>query len=160
MYLSFKQMPAQARVWVYQADRPLTEAEKSVIQTQAEDFLQTWTAHQQTLKASYSIFYDRFLVIALDEDYQQASGCSIDASVHFLQKIEQELKLSLLDRSQVAFWEGEAIRTEKLAHLKQKIAEGVIQADTQVFVNTISNVEQLHNDWQKPARQTWLSRYF
>jgi tRNA U34 5-methylaminomethyl-2-thiouridine-forming methyltransferase MnmC len=160
MYVSFNQMPPIARVWIYQANRDFTASEKALVQTQTETFLNTWTAHQQTLKASYSIFYNRFLVIALDEDYNQASGCSIDASVHFLQKLEQELGLSLLDRSEVAYWVDDALKTEKLPNLKQKIKEGSIQANTPIFVNTVNNLADLNQNWQKPALNTWLSKYF
>jgi hypothetical protein len=160
MYVSFNQMPPIARVWIYQANRDFTASEKTLVQTQTEIFLNTWTAHQQTLKASYSIFYNRFLVIALDEDYNQASGCSIDASVHFLQKLEQELGLSLLDRSEVAFWVDDALKTEKLPNLKQKIKDGSIQANTPIFVNTVNNLADLNQNWQKPALNTWLNKYF
>jgi hypothetical protein len=160
MFVPFNQMPPVARIWIYQANRDFAETEKDAIQTKTEAFLNAWTAHQQTLKASYSIFYNRFLVIALDEDYNQASGCSIDASVHFLQKIEQEFDLSLLDRSQVAFWANDAIKTEKLPNLKQKIKDGIIQANTPIFVNTVNSLADLNQNWQKPALETWLNKYF
>ena len=64
--------------------------QKSVteITTTIHAFLTQWTAHGASLNAGVSIPYNRFIVIALDESQQEATGCSIDASVKIIQEIE------------------------------------------------------------------------
>ncbi len=162
MYIPFEEMPAQARVWIYQADRSLSPEDMATLQAKSKAFLEQWAAHQQALKASSAVFYERFLVIALDESFNAASGCSIDASVHFVKSLEQQLHLNFFDRTKVAFFnqEDKTVFTEDLKNLKQKIAEGIIRADTLVFNPLINDLGTLQKEWQKPAQSSWLARYF
>ena len=54
-------------------------------------FIEAWTAHGKDLQAGYKIVYKRFIVIALNQNLNNATGCSIDASVHFIQAIRKRL---------------------------------------------------------------------
>ena len=160
MYIPFEEMPAHARVWVYQANRTLTDAERTEIEQHLQRFVSQWTAHSQDLKASAKVFPDRFVVISVDENHHQASGCSIDASVHFVQELEKHYKLDLFVRTELAYVNGEEIKTTPVKSLKQHIIDGEIQADTQVFNNLVANVGELREKWQTEAKNSWLSRYF
>jgi hypothetical protein len=37
-----------------------------------------------SLVSSYQLKYNRFIILAVDQDVQSATGCSIDASVEFI----------------------------------------------------------------------------
>ena len=104
MFLPFEQLPPSARIWIYQANRPLTAAEQTEVQPTLHRFADEWTSHGRTLAASAVVLHDQFLVIGLDEGVADASGCSIDASVRFVQGVEQQLGLELLEKSKLAFW--------------------------------------------------------
>ncbi|HAS44757.1 MAG TPA: hypothetical protein DCS93_30035 [Microscillaceae bacterium] len=160
MYIPFDEMPAHARVWVYQADRTLTAAESNEMEQNLQRFVSQWTAHSKDLKASAKVFPDRFVVISVDENHHQASGCSIDASVHFVQELEKHYKLNLFVRTELAYLEGEIVKTAPVSKLKQQVAEGVIKADTQVFNNLVANMGELREKWQTEAQNSWLARYF
>lgn len=160
MFIEFDQMPPQSRVWIYQSNRPLTEEETTAVQQRLQAFIENWVAHQKSLKASGKVFYGRFLIISLDESHNAASGCSIDASVHFLRMLEQEFDLSLFERTNVAFLKDKDIQTETVHKLKEKIAEGTIHQDTLVFNNLVDNIQDLQSNWPQPAKDTWLARYF
>ena len=153
-------MPVSARVWVYQADRNFSESEKELIEKNTRQFIDGCAAHQQPLKGSSKVFYNRFLVIAVDESYNMASGCSIDASVHFLKELEQTIHVNLFNRSQVAFLQENNILTEEVKNLKQKIAEGLIKENTLIFNNLVANVGEFQQKWQQPAKESWMSRFF
>jgi hypothetical protein len=45
-------------------------------------FLENWAAHGTSLVSLISK-YNRFIILAVDQDVQSATGCSIDASVEF-----------------------------------------------------------------------------
>jgi hypothetical protein len=160
MYTPFEEMPDHARVWVYQADRTLTDAEKVEMEQHLRTFVDQWTVHSKDLKASAKVFPDRFVVLAVDENHNQASGCSIDASVRFVQELEKHYNLSLFVRTEVAYLEGETVKTASVKDMKQQVSEGVIKADTTVFNNLVANVGELNSQWKTPAESTWLSRYF
>jgi len=160
MYISFENMPPSSRIWIYQADRELNETEQEQISKELIAFLENWTAHQQTLKASSEIKYNRFIIIAVDESLNLASGCSIDKQVHFVQNLEQTYPVKLLDRSLIAFKSENQTFTVALPKISEAVKNGQITPDTLVFNNAITSLEALENGWLQPASTTWLQRYF
>ena len=160
MYVPFEELSPQARVWVYQSDRKLSEAEVSLVEEAAPAFLESWATHGKPLKASFQLFHAQFLVIGVDENQQAASGCSIDSSVSFIKALEKELEVSFMDRGKVAFVLDGQVYLEALPQLKSSIASGRITADTRTFNNMISSKQELEEKWLMPAKETWLKRYF
>ena len=160
MLIPFENMPDNARVWIYQADKKLTDTDKIHIKDHGKSFCEAWAAHGAPLKCSFKIFHDQFLIITVDESYNMASGCSIDASVHFVKQLENDLQISFFDRSKVAFVLNDEVFLEPLSKLKSKVEEGAIQADTITFNNLVSVKGELDKTWMVPAKSTWLGRYF
>ena len=89
MYVPFEEIPDHARVWIYQANRPLSDTETQQAQQWGRQFVEQWAAHGQGLRASVTVLHHHFLVIALDEQHHAASGCSIDSSVGFVRILEE-----------------------------------------------------------------------
>lgn len=160
MYIPFDKLSPQARVWIYQSDRKLNEADISLIEEAAPAFLEKWATHGKSLRSSYRIFHQQFLVLAVEEAVQAVSGCSIDSSVAFVRALEKELDVSFTDRSKVAFVLDGNVYLETLPALKSSIEQGKITADTQTFNNLVSNKQELEEKWLLPAGETWLKRYF
>lgn len=165
MYIPFEEMPEHARVWIYQASRPLSEAEEAYALQLGQVFSTKWAAHGKDLKSSVKICYHQFLVIAVDEAYNQASGCSIDASVGLVRELEQkfsttENSFSFLDRTKVAFLDQEKVLLESTKGLKEKIKEGQIKPDTLTFNNLVDSKMQFDKEWVIPAGTSWMARYF
>ena len=92
MLVDFKLLPNNARVWVFQASRKLSESEVEILKPRTEVFLSQWTAHGQNLEAGFEVRYNRFIVLGLNQDNASASGCSIDASVKFIQSLEKDFE--------------------------------------------------------------------
>ena len=84
MYTNFNTLPQNSRIWIYQADREFTRVEVDLLQENAIAFIEEWTRHGAALKGSFALKYNRFLILAVDESFANASGCSIDASVRFV----------------------------------------------------------------------------
>lgn len=160
MFVDFDTLPADARVWIYQANRTLTPEEQAEIHQFLADFLENWTAHQHVLRASAKILNDFFVIIALDEGYHAASGCSIDKQVHCIKQIEQKWGVSLLDHTQIAYLSGENIQLVHFKEIKKAIAANQLTPETLVFNKNIATIGELHNSWLLPAQNTWLKSYF
>lgn len=160
MYIPFRQLPPHARVWIYQASQPLAHAEVEALKPVLTQFVTEWTSHGQKLLASAEIFYNQFLVIANDEDINSPSGCSIDASVRFVKELEEKLSVSFFDRTQLAFLDKDKINVVPLKAVKQGISAGAITPQSLYFDNTASTAGQINTAWPKPAKESWLSRYF
>lgn len=160
MYVAFDQLPDDARVWIYQASRPLTESELIALLPGLARFAEEWTSHGRTLHASAQFLHQQFLVIGLDEEIAGASGCSIDASVRFVAQLEAQLSVELLEKSQLAFLQGGTVQLLKRGELKAAVADGTIGPDTFYFDNTVATKGELDSRWPRPASETWLARYF
>ncbi|GAB3230133.1 hypothetical protein GCM10027346_15640 [Hymenobacter seoulensis] len=160
MYVPFSQLPDSARLWIYQAERPLTEAEVTALQPALRQFATDWTSHGRTLAASAEIRHQQFLVIGLDEAVADASGCSIDASVRFVREVEQHLGVQLLEKAKLAFLINDEVKLLDRLELRAAVAAGTLLPETLYFDNTIGTVGQLRTACPAPASSTWLAKYF
>lgn len=160
MLSSFDEMPLDSRIWIYQADRIFTPAEKTIVEERIGSFINTWASHGKPLKASFQLFFDRFIIIAVDESYYSASGCSIDSSVEMIRILEKELDIQLLDRSNIAYKRNGEIVLSNIGNLKEDVRTGKIAPETVVFNNTITTLAELEEKWQMPASDTWIATYF
>ena len=160
MYVAFDQLPPEARVWIYQASRPLSGPEIVGVMPGLARFAEEWTSHGRTLLASGEFLHQQFLVIGLDEGVAGASGCSIDASVRFVAQLEQHLGVELLEKSRMAFLQTGTVQLLKRGELKAAVAAGTVGPATFYFDNTVATKGELDTHWPRPAGQTWLARYF
>jgi hypothetical protein len=159
MYVPFDQLPEHSRIWIYQSDRKLTGAEKQQAEQVLRDFCESWTVHKQDTRASFDIEHDQFIVLAIDEDYRLASGCSIDSSVRQLKALGQNFGLNLFDRTQVAFLIGDGIKTYPLSRLKGLFETGELGKNTVTFDNLVPSRGDLSRAWRTPVEKTWLAKY-
>ncbi len=160
MLVPFEEMPGNARVWIYQADRTFNENEVEIIHSVCTEFFQSWAAHGNPLKNSFKVFHDKFLVISVDESYNQASGCSIDSSVAVVRQLETQLSVSFFDRTRVSFIADGRIFDTPMTEIKDLIGKGTVQKETLTFNNLVTNIDELNEKWTVPAGESWLSRYF
>ena len=160
MLVPFNDMPDAARLWVYQMSRSLTTEEVLFVEQFTERFISNWQAHGNDLKGAFEIQYNQFLVVALDESYNQASGCSIDASVHLIQALEKELGVSFMTSGQVAFLMEERINLIPFNKLKEEVSRDALSPQTRVFDNTVKNLAEYRQKWLVPSEETWVNRYF
>jgi len=157
MYVDPSTMPADSRIWIYQSDRPFTPDEAINILNRAKEFITSWTAHQQELKASFDILHDIFLVIMIDEKHASASGCSIDKSFHFIQSLERDLSLSLLDRQRIAYRKEGRIEIAGRKEFEALLLEHRVDESTIVFNNLIQTKGELAEGWEIPMKNSWHS---
>ncbi|CAM1353244.1 ABC transporter ATPase [Tenacibaculum insulae] len=159
MFTEYTNLPNNSRVWVYQADREFTIEEVEYICAKAILFIDSWTRHGDDLKGSFTIKYNQFLALAVDESFNNVSGCSIDASVRFVKELEKELNLDLMNKMNVSFKDGENINTVKLPDFQQFAKEQKITSKTIVFNNMINTKEDFDNNWEVTADKSWHKRF-
>lgn len=148
------------RIWIYQANRPLQENEKGLIQSRLDEFTAQWKAHGKSLAAKTEIRYDRFIIVMVDDEVAPPTGCSIDKSVHLLKAIESETGLQLFDRMQVAYRDADGIQAVPRAAFEQLIAEGHVTDETIVFNNLVGTYPELETHWEVPLRESWHANVF
>lgn len=160
MYRDFKELPKTARVWIYQADRELTDSESETISAGSKRFCDQWAAHGAALDSSFQLLHNRFLVLAVNESANLPTGCSIDASVHFIKSLENSLDLNFMDRTKVAFVVNNEVFVESMSTMKESVNSGKISPTTLTFNNLVENIEDFEKNWRVKAENSWLKRYF
>ena len=159
MFVPFSALPDSARVWIYQASRAFSKEELATVQSLLKDFLTQWTAHGADLRAGYELPYNRFIVLGLDEAEQGATGCSIDASVNLIQKLEQQFEMDLLDKMNVTFKKNDSLDYLPLKEFRKLAKTKAISSSTVVFNNLVVNKEEYLNHWEVPAALSWHARF-
>ncbi len=159
MLVDFNILPEESRVWIYQANRSLTEQEIEEIQSKLNVFVEHWTAHGSDLQSGFQIKYKRFIIIGLNQNLNAATGCSIDASVHFIQQLEKDYNVDLMDKMNVSYKQGEYIAYKSLIDFKKMAKDKAVSKKTIVFNNLVANVGEFKENWEVPASESWHSRF-
>src|SRR3954468_19882062 len=87
----FDSLPDSSRVWVYGSEPALTGNNADEMLTTVDGFLSTWKAHGTDLHSARDWSDDRFLTIAVDQEREGASGCSIDVLFRTLKALESKV---------------------------------------------------------------------
>jgi hypothetical protein len=149
----------QSKVWIYTAQRPFNTEEEALVEEALARFSKDWTAHNQALKASGEVFAHQVIVLVVDERMAGASGCSIDKSVHFLEKLSAQLGIDLFDRMRFGWLDtsGNA-RFDSRDELSKLKAEGHIGENTLMFNSLAPTLGELREKaWQKLG-DSWHKR--
>jgi len=153
------ELPDHARVWVFQADRFLTDEENSQLETAGNLFADQWKAHGKQLTAQFATVSNLFAVMAIDERMEGASGCSIDVFMRFVLDAEKQFNVSFTNRLCFAYMHNGHIELCKSTEAKTKAAEGILTKQTPVFDNLVTDLGKLRHQWLKPASEVWVGTY-
>jgi len=159
MFVKFENLPMHSRVWIYQSDRKFTTQEEEFISEKAILFIDQWTKHGADLQGSFEIKYNQFLVLAVDEGFNNVSGCSIDSSVRFVQEIEKLLRVDMMNKMNISYREGESITSVKMTIFKEYVKTQKITSKTIVFNNMVSTKQDFKTLWEVPLIKSWHKRF-
>ncbi|NIJ45412.1 hypothetical protein FHR24_001880 [Wenyingzhuangia heitensis] len=160
MYVPYHTLPDTARVWIYQSNRKFTEQEQLKVGEMATDFVEQWTRHGENVKGSFTILYDQFLIIAVDQSFVEVSGCSIDASVKLVQQIQVQFKVDMLNKLAVAYKQENEVLISPMNEFASLAKENKITSNTLVFNNMVNTKKGVETQWEVSAKESWHARYF
>jgi hypothetical protein len=160
MYIPFEELPLESKIWIYPTNRKLSDQEVDDISNLTSEFVNNWVAHDTPLHASFIIKYNRFLILAVNQEVQNATGCSIDKSVAFIQTLEQKYSIDLLDKMNVTYKQGENITHKSLIDFKKIAKEKAVTKNTIVFNNLVNTIGEWHEYWEVTAGESWHQRFF
>ncbi len=149
------------KIWIYQADRFFTQPELQQAQERLKSFIAEWTAHGSQLAGTAEIKHNLFVVLTVDESLAQATGCSIDKSVHLLKQLEADLQIDLFNRMLIAYRDAEGnIQLVSREVFDALFKEGEIDENTIVFNNLIQSADELSSKWEVPLKDSWHASVF
>ncbi len=160
MTVSFDQLPDQARAWVYTSNRLLSDQEVQLVLRHLEQFTADWSSHGTPLKAAAQIFDHSVIVLAAEDGWDAASGCSIDKSVGILKTIEQEFQISLFDRLLVLYKTQvtDPVSFISLPSLKKGIQEGNISPECLIINTQADSLKTIREGLWMQIRHSWLAK--
>jgi len=159
--IPFNQLPNAARLWTFNAERPLADDELKQLDEALSGFVTSWAAHRMDLAAGYELRYNQFVLIGVDESKLPPSGCSIDSLVNALGAFGRELGLELIDSPEITYRDGNAVHAVSRPEFERLAESGMVNAGTIVFDRTAARVGDLREGrWERPARQSWHARAF
>lgn len=156
MLIPFEQLPGTSRIWIFQSDIELDNKTMGIVLKKAAAFLATWTAHNNELHAGVTVLHNYFLILAVDENRNDASGCSIDKAFRFIRELEKDLNLSWLNRMNVAVMNNGVITILKVNELKNQLERGEYGL-TMIFNNLVQQKAELESNWLVPVKESWLA---
>lgn len=155
---SFTTLPATARVWIYQADRAFTTIESARITGDINAFVSQWLAHKAKVIGDGALLYDRFVILAADEDKLAVSGCSIDSTVRFIKELGSKYNVNFFNRFYTCYLQDGQVKGADFDTFKKLLADGAVNDETIVFNNLVATVGAMQAQWQIPLAKSWQGR--
>jgi hypothetical protein len=157
----FPTLPTDARLWIFTADRSLSAADQDTLREALDGFVAQWTSHGRAVPGAVALAEDRFVLVAAHLA-GGVSGCGIDSLVHAVEQAGAESGIEWVDGLHIVF-RGESGAVEVLPRpaFRQRVRDGVVTAETPVFVTTLDTVGALREGGlERPAGATWHGRTF
>ena len=117
MFVDFKSLSKDSRVWIFQSIKSIDNQTIEKIKSKMRLFLDDWKSHQINFKSSFEIRNNTFIIIAADES-NLVSGCSIDSLVNFIKELESLFDLQLTDKLHIKYIFNDEIQTKHLNDFK------------------------------------------
>lgn len=146
------------KIIIYPASRSLSAKEVKEITEKIYDFLPTWNAHGKSLTSSFKIDYRQFVIISVDEEKVQASGCSMDSLNGLMREIDADYQLGIFDRMKACYKENDEIKTLPLIEFRNKIKTGELK-DIEVFDFSKDTYVNYLSDFLLPLSRSWAGIY-
>jgi hypothetical protein len=136
----FQELPKDARLWVYQANRVIDADEKAEISSILNQFISSWAAHGVPLKAETLVLKDHFIIFGVDEKQIAASGCSIDSSVKLMKEIGEKFTIDFFDRLKLIIEKDSEMKVISFSQLGD-------YSDWKIYNTLVNTVEQFNESF-------------
>lgn len=155
MSSTFSELPDSSKIWIFPSSRKFYDTEIPKIKKEVETFLNQWTE----IDCGYELHYDRFIIIAADTTKENLTLKNHDDLTLFIQKMEADYDVTLLDRINVCYKQGKYVQYKDLIEFKKMLKAGAVSKKTIIFDNMITEKQYLEYDWEIPITESWLNRF-
>ena len=155
MLIASKNLTTEAKVIIYPGSRKFFPKEMPVIREKLDSFC----SNLNGIEIGYEIEYDRFLIFMISE----TTPLDLDNQnllVEFVMGLEKEFEISLLDKVNVCFKQGQYVQLKEIPAFKLLIKNKGVSKKTIVFDNMLNTKFEYDSSWEVPAGESWLSHFF
>ncbi|MFK8045490.1 MAG: ABC transporter ATPase [Crocinitomicaceae bacterium] len=152
------QLKNSATVWVFQGNQKFDKEQVNNVKTQLKKFIPKWAAHGLSLKADFEIVKDLFIIIGVDEQTTQASGCSKDALTREIKMIGDLLEIDFFDRMSIVYKDDtDSLKLCNMSEFKELLSRGTVTKETIVYNNLVATKQELLTKWETTVQNSWHS---
>lgn len=154
--ISFAELPASGRVWLFGASADIDEVDEQRVLYATDEFLRAWHAHGVPLWAAREWRDGRFLAVGVDVERAGASGCSIDGLFRSLRGIESAIGTTMLNSSLVFYRDTKGfVHSVSRPEFCQLARTGHVGPDTLVMDLSITEVATYRSSFERRASESW-----
>lgn len=155
MLVSYKSLPDNSKIYIYPSNRKFYENELPIIDEKIRQFFQKFEA----TKIFYEIKYSRFIIVFVSDE-TPLSMDENDEFISFIFSLEKTFEVSLIDKINVCFKQGEYVQLKEIPDFKKLIKNKGVSEKTIVFDNLIINKKEYEDCWEIPAGESRVSHFF
>ena len=159
MIVNFKQIPDEGKLWIFPSHRKFYPQEIAELKERVEAFLTEWDDQEIAIKCSYSLKYDRFIIITVDDSKNSLSLQAHELLITFIQDLEKKYDIVLMDKINVCYKQGDYVQYKDLKDFRKMIKAKGVSQKTIVFNNMITSKVELKYDWEINIMDSWLGRF-
>ena len=154
MYIPYSELSDNNKIWVYVSERPFTEEEETVVEQKLAALCENWDVHGSPLKSSFVIVKSQLIVLLSDEVDNQASGCSIDASVRSMKELGETLNVDFFNRWNVACEKDNTIQVMHVNDFKAKLKSGEMTGEDYIFKNILGSKSEFESTFREKISES------
>jgi len=155
MIIDYNSLSDFSKIFIYPGVRKFYKDEVPEINDKIKKFLNELGG----IDSFFELKYQRFIVIIISEKTPLTIDQN-DLLAGFILSLENDYKISLLDKVNVCFKQGEYVQLKEIPEFKKLIKNKGISKNTIVFNHFINIKEEYENAWEVPAIESWVSHMF
>lgn len=159
MLVPFDHIPDDAKIWIYPSSRKFYAKEIATIEEKIKDFICSWKPDDENFTASYLLLHQRFIVLTADDITTKLTNTDMDTAVSFILELQETYNVSLLDRMNVCFKQGEYVQYKELKDFKKLLKNKAVTEKSIIFDNLVTTKHDFENYWEVPIEHSWYNRF-
>ena len=134
----FDNLHPQAKIWLYLSPIKIDNDIQNNISSLFKDFVDNWKSHGLFVNGQLSFIKDNLLIVGADYFPNGMCGRAVDAQVRFVNNINEQFNLDLLNRTNIAFLKEDSITVHNYSNLDALVMNGSVNENT-IYCNTLSD---------------------
>lgn len=160
-YMLLASLSDNAHVWLFAANRALSDDEQTAALAQTRSFLDGWTSHGRPVPGEAELLHQRVLVVGghLSEDELNAgvSGCGIDSLTRAVEGAAAKLGFDWAGVLDVLYYDVHGtLRIVSRSEFRRLAGAGAVTSESLVLDLTTTSAGELRtNGAKRRAADTW-----
>ena len=159
MFIPFNKISENYSCWVYQIGKMITQKEKVFISKSLESFCEKWTSHNNSVKSSYVIDFDSFIILFADQRINKVSGCAIDEKSRVIRQIGNNLKIKILPYINTGVFINNKLVFLSKEEIISKLNSKEINGNSDIINITIKSKKDYEEKWILKIKESWLKNF-